>query len=168
MTFKRNITATALALSLVAGVALAATSNTDSQSPGNGQGYGMMKGQGAHHGFGGSSWHGKGMRGGANQDCWNGNGGPGMGQKGMKRGGSGMMHRGAMMNPEMQEKRDAFLSATVDLRKEMHDKRFAYREAMRNPALTVGELQKQEKELYTLRQQMQSKRLEFFKAAKTE
>ncbi len=167
MKLKRNITATALALSLVAGVALATTSNTDSPSPGNGQGYGMMKGQGAHHGFGGSSWHGKGMRGGANQDCWNENRGSGMGQKGMKRGGSGMQ-RGAMMNPEMQEKRDAFLNATVDLRKEMHDKRFAYREAKRNPALTVGELQKQEKELYVLRQQVQSKRLEFFKSEKTE
>jgi len=166
MELKRNITVTALALSLVAGVALAATSDMETKEPGNGQGYGMMKGQGQHHGFGGPGWHGKGMRGG-NQDCWNGNGGPGMGQKGMQRGGPGM-HHGAMMNPELREKQYAFMDATKDLRKEMHDKRFAYIEAKRNPDLTQGELQKQEKELYTLRQEIRTKRLEFFKDQKTE
>lgn len=170
MKLKRNITATALALSLVAGVALAATSNTDSpRGPGSGQGYGMMNGQGPHHGFGGAGWHGKGMRGNGNQDCWNGNGrrGNGMGQKGMNGGGPGMF-RGAGMNPEMQETRNAFMEATKDLRKELHDKQFAFVEAQRNPDLTQGELQKQGNELYTLRQELRTKRLEMFKTQKAE
>jgi hypothetical protein len=163
MKVKRNITAAALALSLVAGVALAATSNTDTQGSGNGSGYGMMNGQGPHHGFGGAGWHGKGMRG-NNQDCWNGNGGSGgrMGQKGMMRGGSGMS-RGAAMSPEMQEKRNAFMESTKDLRKDLHDKQFAYVEAQRNPDLTQGELQKQGDEIYTLRQELRNKRQEMFK-----
>ncbi len=162
MKFRRDITAAALALSLVAGVALASTSEIQVPMPGNGQGYGMMNGQGAgYRGFAGPGMRAMGMRGG-NQDCWNGNGGPGMGMKGMRRGGPGM-HHGAMMNPEMRQKQYAFLDATKDLRKKMHDKRFAYMEAQRNPDLTQGELQKQEQELYTLRQEIQSKRLEFFK-----
>jgi len=173
MKLKRNITAAALALSLVAGVALATTSNTDiSRGPGTGQGYGMMNGQGAgmmngqgfHHDFGGAGWHGKGMRGNGNQNCWNGNGrrGNSMGQKGMMQGGPGMF-RGAAMNPEMQEKRNAFMEATKDLRKELHNKQFAFVEAQRNPDLTQGEVQKQGNELYTLRQELRKKRQEMFK-----
>lgn len=168
MKLKRNITAAALALSLVAGVALATTSNTDTPSvPGNSPGYGMMNGQGPHHGFGGAGWHGKGMRGNGNKECWKGNGGPGsgMGQKGMMRGGPGMS-RGAGMNPEMQEKRNAFMEATKDLRKELHDKQFAYVEAQRNPDLTLGELQTQGNELYTLRQELRSKRQEMMQTQK--
>lgn len=161
MKLKRNITATALALSLVAGVALAATTNTDTRGPGNGSGYGMMNGQGPHHGFGGAGWHGKGMRG-NNQDCLNGNGGSGrgMGQKGM--------FRGAGMSPENQESRNAFMEATKDLRKQLHDKQFAFVEAQRNPALTQGELQKQGDELYTLRQELRNKRQEMFKTQSAE
>lgn len=162
MKLKRNITAAALALSLVAGVALAATSATDTTSePVTGPGYGMMNGQGPHHG--------KGMRGNGNQACWKGNGGSGSGmeQKGMMRGGPGM-YRGAGMNPEMQEKRNAFMEATKDLRKELNDKRFAYVEAQRNPDLTLGELQKQGDELYTLRQELRSKHQEMFKTATAE
>ncbi len=167
MKLRRDITAAALALSLVAGVALASTSDTVNQMPGNGQGYGMMNGQGAgSYGLGGPGMRAMGMRGG-NQDCWNRNGGPGMGMKSMRRGGPGM-HHGAMMNPEMRQKQYAFLDATKDLRKKMHDKRFAYIEAQRNPNLTQGELQKQEQELYTLRQEIQNKRLEFFKSQVTQ
>ena len=165
MKLRRDITAAALALSLVAGVALASSSDTQVQMLGNGQGYGMMNGQGAgHRGFAGPGMRAMGMRGGS-QDCWNGNGGSGMGMgmKGMRHGGSGM-HHGAMMNPEMRQQQYAFLDATKDLRKQMHDKRFAYMEAQRNQDITQGELQKQEQELYTLRQEIQSKRLEFFKS----
>jgi len=167
MKVKTTITAAALALSLVAGTALAAaTTDAETTMPGNGPGYGMMNGQGPHHGMGGPGWHGKGLRGG-NQDCWKGKGGQGMGQNkmmGMMGAGPGMQ-RGSMMNPEMKEKRNAFLDSTKDLRKNIHEKRFAYMEAQRNPDLTVGELQKQEKELFALRQQMMEKRQAFFKEA---
>lgn len=162
MKLKKNITAAALALSLIAGIAFAATSGTETTSEAvTAPGYGMMKGQGPHHG--------KMMRGNCNQECSKGNGGPGrdMGQKGMMRGGPGMS-RGAGMNPEMQEKRNAFLDATKDLRKELNDKQFAYGEAKRNPDLTLGELQKQGNELYTLRQELRNKRLEMFKTPKAE
>lgn len=161
-----NITAVALALSLVAGIAMAATSTEDSQVPVENPVYGMMNGQGPQNGLAGPGKRGKGMRGG-NQECWQGNGGPGQGQNAMMRGGHGK-NRGAMMNPEMREKRDAFLDATVDLRKEMHDKRFAYREAKRNPDLTLGELQKMENAMYSLRQELKAKRVEFFKVQKAE
>ena len=161
-----NIAAAVVALSLVAGVALATTAENDSQLvPGGGPCYGMMNGQGFHHGFGGPGMYGKAKRGG-NQGCWKGNDGSQMGPKGMM--GKGYGRRGMMMNPEMREKRDAFLDATKELRKEMMERRFAYREAQRNSDITIGELQKQEKEIYALREQIQSKRAEFFKIEKAE
>lgn len=167
MKLKRNIAAAAMALSLVAGVALATTTTTPDPQTTNGPGYGMNNGQGMMNGQGamnGQGRHhrgqmsGQGMMGNNGQDCFRNNGGPGMGQKGMMQGRRGMHFGGAMMNPEMLEKRNQFLDATVELRKSIHDKQFSYREATRNPAMTQGELQAQEKELYTLRQELQTKR----------
>ncbi|MCF8055294.1 MAG: hypothetical protein K9K37_01480 [Desulfocapsa sp.] len=145
MKLKRNIAAAAMALSLVAGVALATTSATpDPQAP-FGPGYGRMNGQG--------------VMGNNGQDCFRNNGGPGMGmeRKGMRQGRFNN-RGGAMMNPAMVEKRNTFLDATVALRKQIHDKQFAYREATRNPAMTQGELQAQAKEIFTMRQELQTKR----------
>ena len=163
MNVKRDITVAALALSLIAGVAMATTTESETQPVGQGPGYGMMNGQGQQKGFGGQGMRGKRLQGG-DQECWRANGGPGMGKKAMM----GRGHRQMMMNPEMREKRDAFLDATKDLRKEMMEKRFAYKEAQRNPEVTVGQLQKQEKELYELRTQIQAKRAEFFTVEKAE
>jgi len=159
MKLKRNITAAVLALSLVAGVALATTA-TDTPQTATGPGYGMMNGQGPQYG---ANMRGKGMMRGNWQGCAMNNGGPGMGKM-MMQGGPGMHHGGAMMNPELVEKRNQFLDATVELRKQIHDKQFSYMEARRNPSTTQGELRTQEKELYTMRQELQSKRQAIFTA----
>lgn len=163
MKVKQNLTIAAMALTLVTGVALATAADTASTDSQRGSGYGMMmNGQGSHHGTARGDrgcGHKTMMKG--NQDCGIGKCGQRMGRKGMMGGGSGM-HHGAMMNPEMREKRDQFLNSTVELRKQMHDKRFAYMEAQRNPDLTQGELQKQADELFALRQQLQTKRQAIF------
>ena len=162
MKVKQNLTIAAMALTLVTGVALATAADTDSTDSQRGSGYGMMNGHGSHHGTAKGDrgcGHKAMMKG--NQDCGMANCGQRMGRKGMMGGGPGM-HHGATMNPEMREKRDQFLDSTVELRKQKHDKQFAYREAQRNPDLTVGELQKQADELFTLRQQIHAKRQAVF------
>lgn len=158
MNVKKQIAATAMALSLVAGVALAATTTTPDPQTAAGPGYGIMGGPGMMKG--------RGMMWDNNQDCFRNNGGPGMGMghRGIMQGRHGMNGCGAILSPEMTEKRNKFLDATVELRKQIHDKQFAYREATRNPAMTQGELQAQEKELYTMRQELQSKRQAAFAA----
>lgn len=164
MKVKQNLTIAAMALTLVTGVALATAADTTATGSQRGPGYGMMMhGQGPHHGARGNGGCGKSMKGmmNGNQDCGMANCGQRMGRKGMMGGGPGM-HHGATMNPEMREKRNQFLDSTVELRKQMHDKRFAYMEAQRNPDLTQGELQKQADELFALRQQLQTKRQAIF------
>jgi hypothetical protein len=156
MKLKRNITAAALALSLVAGVALAATTTTTDTQATTGPGYGMMKGQGMMNGQGMMRGNGPGCA--MMNNC-----GHGMGKM-MMQGRRGMHHGGAMMNPELVQKRNQFLDATADLRKQIHDKQFSYMEAIRNPSTTQGELQTQEKELYTMRQELQAKRQAIFTA----
>lgn len=163
MKMKRNITAAVMALSLVAGVALAANSVDSPVADVTGPGYGMMYGPGQHYGL---HKQGRGMRGWGGQGClMNNNGGPGMGQQGMMGRGFGMGRGAGMMDPALLEKRNQFLDATVELRKQIHDKQFSYREASRNPAMTQGELQDQGKELYALRQELQAERQKYFTAA---
>ncbi|MBL7031657.1 MAG: hypothetical protein ISR97_00555 [Nitrospira sp.] len=88
-----------------------------------------------------------------------GNGGWGSGQMGQSSGGH-MMDRGygghmgqgygkgggpgAGVDQE-------FLNKTVDLRKAMHDKKFEYREAARNPETTNKELTKIEREMFDIK-----------------
>ena len=43
-----------------------------------------------------------------------------------------------------------FLDKTVDMRKALHDKKFEYREAARNPETTTKELTKIEKEIFDI------------------
>lgn len=156
MKVKQNITVAAMAISLVAGVALATAADMNTSDVQRSPGFGMMNGQGAHHGGRGSRGCGHKPMMNTNQDCDRTNCGQRMGRKGMMGGGPGM-HHGATMNPEMREKRNQFLDSTVELRKQMNDKRFVYMEAQRNPDLTQGELQKQADELFALRQQLQAK-----------
>lgn len=162
MKMKRNITAAVMALSLVAGVAFAANSVDSPVVDGTAPGYGMMYGPGPHHGM---YKQGRGMRGWGGQACLMNSNGPGMGQRGMMGPGFGMRRGGGMMDPALLEKRDQFLDATVELRKQIHDKQFSYMEARRNPSLTQGELQAQEKELFVMRQELQAERQKFFTAA---
>ena len=186
--------AMALSLIAGVALATAATTPAETPPVTNGQGYGMMNGQGAgngmgmgqrngqgiangqgsgngHHMFNGQGRHhkgnayGKGMRGHNGQNCFQNNRGRGMGQQqGMMQGQRGMNGGGAMMNPELVEKRNQFLDSTAELRKQLHDNHFSYREALRNPAMTQGELDAKQKEIYTMRQELQTKRLAAFNA----
>jgi hypothetical protein len=162
MKMKRNITTAVMALSLVAGVALAADSVGSQNEVPTVPGYGMMSGSGPHHGM---HKQGRGTKGKCNQNCRMNKGGSGMGQQGIMGSGSGMGHGAAMMDPELLEKRNQFLDTTVDLRKQIHDKHFSYKEASRNPAVTLGELQAQRKELFDMRQELQAERQKFFTVA---
>lgn len=160
MKLKRNIAATALALSLMAGVALATIPATPPQpSPAGGPGNGMMMRGNGMMGMGGGVM-GQGMGGYGMMN----NFGPGMGKLMMQGCGPCGKRGGAMMNPQMLEKRNQFLDATTELRKQIHDKQFAYIEASRNPSVTQGELQAQQTELYTLRQELMTKRQAIFAA----
>jgi hypothetical protein len=50
-----------------------------------------------------------------------------------------------------------FLDETTAVRKELHNKRFEYSEATRNPETTVDTLAKLEKEIYSLQDKVQEK-----------
>ncbi len=81
-----------------------------------------------------------------------GNGGHMMGYGGnhMGQGNRGQFdcstNQGYRGNPTNQK----FLEETADLRKELHDKRFTYAEAARNPETTIASLRQIEKEIYEL------------------
>lgn len=160
MKLKRNIGAVAVALSLVAGVAFAANGGNGMIGSGGGPGYGMMYGQGPHSG---QYKQGRGMRG-WGCACFIDGYGPGMGKRGGMGPGFGRGRGAGVNDPALFEKRNRFLDATVELRKKIHEKKFSYREACRNPAITLGELQTREKELLTMRQQLQTERQKFFTA----
>lgn len=98
--------------------------------------------------------------------------GPGM--MGMMHGGgmgygmgTGMMHGMGMMGPGMMgygnvEAYQKFLNETVDLRKELHNKKFEYFEALRNPKTKTETITKLEKGI----QELQSKIYEKTKVTK--
>lgn len=162
MKLKKNVIATALALSLVAGIAYANTSESQPPvGPGHGQ---MMNGQKGGQRGPGMMMGRDAMMGDDQGGCSMMNGQyPGTGQM-MMQGGRGMHRGGAMMNPQILEKRNQLLDATVELRKQIQDKQFAYVEATRKSTTTQGELRAQEKELYGLRQELLSKRQEILNA----
>ncbi len=128
--------ASILTIGLFAGSAVAQPGNTTRQNMGGMMNGGMMGG-----GMMGGGMMDEGMMGG--QGRW------GMGCNGMM--GGAMM---SQMSPGQQQ---AFMNETVELRKKMMEKRFAYMEAMRNPNTTPQELAKIEKEMLTLRTEMMDK-----------
>ena len=80
--------------------------------------------------------------------------GPGYGSHMMGQGFSGsMMGWGGRNSGPDQE----FLEETRELRREMHNKRFEYFEASRNPDTTRGDLVKLEKEIGELQEKMYEK-----------
>ena len=56
-----------------------------------------------------------------------------------------------------REQKQKFLRDTVELRKEMYDRRFEYKEAMRNPQTTRQQISKMEKEMIDLRDKIYDK-----------
>ena len=71
-------------------------------------------------------------------------------------GCSGMMG-GTMMNRMTPDRQKKFMNHTTKLRKQMIELRFAYRDAMRNPDTTPGDLAKIEKKMIKLRMKMLNK-----------
>lgn len=139
MNTRTKIAASILALGLIAGTAFAQTGTGGTQA------HNKMTGSMANGGMmngGMMGMQGKGMMG-------NHHGKMGMGCMGMMGGG--------MMQKMTPAQRQLFLTQTVDLRKQMMEKRFAYMEAMRNPKSTPQDLAKVEKEMLSLRTQMMNK-----------
>ena len=86
--------------------------------------------------------------------------GPGMGQgMGMMGGGMGM----AYDSPRYQARMKKFMDDTVDLRRELHAKMFDYREALRHEDAKDEDIEKLEKEVYGLQEQIQEKAPLFMK-----
>jgi len=81
--------------------------------------------------------------------------GPGRWGGHMMRPGYG----GMFMNMNGQENApdQTFLNETADLRKELHNKKFEYVEAMRDPKTTVETLSELEKELYDIKSRIREK-----------
>ncbi len=137
---KKIIITAILVVGLAAGYAVAHNSDWGMRGNGGhmmgGGQYGMM-----HHGMmrGGQSMMGPGMMGGAGgyMDC-----------PGARSFGNGRWTG----EPQQQ-----FLDDTVELRKELHDKYFAYQEARRNPGTTQDQLVSIEKEIVDLRSQLQER-----------
>lgn len=141
---KKIIIASVLIVGLAAGVAY--SHGNGRAGYGNhmmGSGYGMMGGGNGMMGGGyGMMGGGNGMMGG------NGVGGNYNDCPGVTSSGQGGW------NSETQQK---FLDETVDLRKEMNDKRFAYMEAQRNPNTSREQLAELEKEMIDLRTKLSAK-----------
>ena len=74
--------------------------------------------------------------------------GPGNG--GHMRGWGGQGYQGNAADSK-------FLDETADLRKNLHEKRFEYYEAVRDPGTTADTLTKLEKEIYTIQEKIREK-----------
>ncbi|MBW1635093.1 MAG: hypothetical protein JRC87_05570 [Deltaproteobacteria bacterium] len=137
---KKNVIASVMVLGLLAAPVFAHNSGT-TQQPGQ-QMQGGMMGGGMQQGGGtmNRGMMGSGMMGGK-QGNWSG------------MGCNGMMG-GAMMNQMTPGQQQTYMDQTSDLRKQMMDLRFDYRDAMRNPKTTPQELAKIEKQMLELRSQM--------------
>ena len=157
MGMKTTCIAAMLAIGLIAGTAVAET-KTDTTSPPQQQ----MRGTMMHGGMlGPCMMHGGMMGGGMMGRCMMHGGMMGRGMMGSDpdnwaMGCNGMMGRALVsrMSPGQQQE---FMNQTVELRKQMMEKRFAYMEAMRNPDTSPQDLAKIEKGMLELRTKMMDK-----------
>jgi len=152
MGMKTTCIAAMLAIGIIAGTAVAETKTDTTSSPqqqmrGGMMGGGMMGPGMMHGGMMGGGMMGHGMMGrgmmGSDPDNW-------------AMGCNGMMGRALVsrMSPGQQQE---FMNQTVELRKQMMEKRFAYMEAMRNPDTSPQDLAKIEKGMLELRTKMMDK-----------
>ena len=116
----------------------------------------------AHDNGGGSEYDGHGMMmGGSGYGMMNSGYGMGSGMMedyGFNRGGHHYPSAaGFGRNGWTSEQNQKFLDDTAELRKEMHDKRFEYMEAVRNPKSTRQQLSMMEKEMIDLRDKIYDK-----------
>ncbi len=146
----RTIAASIMAMGFFTGIAFAHAGHT---APAQQQTYNrnMMGSGGMYQGgmMNGGRMGGGMMNGGMMNGYHNGNMWGGMGCNGMM--GGAMMSR---MTPAMQQK---FMDQTTNLRKQMMDLRFAYRNAMYNNNTTPEDLAKIEKQMLDVRAKMMDK-----------
>ncbi len=116
-------------------------------------GYGMM---GPGYGYGGYGMMGPGMMGGG---YGNGYACPGYGGGYGNGGGYGSAWNNGWNTPNNQK----FLDDTVQLRKQLNDKRFEYQEALRNPNTTREQLAKIEKDMIDLQAKISDKAQQDFR-----
>lgn len=121
-------------------------------------GYGMMQ----HMGPGMMGYGGYGMMG--NHQMMHGMGsgmmGYGMGPGMMGGGGCGMMGQGmgsGMMRGYDSDAYEKFMNDTKELRKKLHDKKFEYFEAVRQPDITREDVSKIEKEMWEIKKNINNK-----------
>ncbi len=127
------------------------------------RGYGMMGSGGCDMmGPGAMGYGGYGMMG--NHQMMHGMGsgmmGYGMGQGMMGYGGCGMMGSGmgtGMMRGYDSNAYEKFMNDTKDLRKKLHDKKFEYYEAVRQPDITREDVSKIEKEMWEIKKNINDK-----------
>ncbi len=121
---------------------------------GGGGGYGMMGGNGGYGMMGGNGG-GNGMMdgsGGGYGSMGNGNG------HGRYNGNNNYQGQNrSSRNSWTNEQNQKFLDDTVQLRKELNDKRFEYREAQRNPNASKEQLAKLEREINNLQTELNQK-----------
>ncbi|MBU0729606.1 MAG: hypothetical protein KKE17_14165 [Proteobacteria bacterium] len=72
-------------------------------------------------------------------------------------GSCGMMGSGMMLGYNLPEEYQKFFDDTLQLRKKLHDMKFKYFEASRNPATTLGDLKKMEKEMAEIQKTLADK-----------
>ena len=138
---RKIIIASILALGFFSAVAFAQTSGNMQQQQ---QRYGHMMGGGMYGNMMGNGGMYGNMMGSGMMGNWN-----GMGCGGMM--GGTMMDR---MTPDQQQN---FMNQTTELRKQMMELRFAYREALRNPDTSSQDLAGIEKQMLELRTKMMGK-----------
>jgi hypothetical protein len=86
--------------------------------------------------------------------------GYGMGQGMAGYGGCGMMGHGmgpGMMHGYDSDTYEKFMNDTKDLRKKLHDKKFEYYEAVRQPDITREDVSKIEKEMWEIKKNINDK-----------
>ena len=86
-----------------------------------------------------------------------GNGMTGNGMMGNGMMGNGMMGNGMMGGYNQSEECQKFLDEAAGLRKELHNKRFEYSEAYRNPKTTPETIVKLEREIFDLQKKIYAK-----------
>ncbi len=74
-----------------------------------------------------------------------------------EKGSRGMMGSGMMWGYNLPEDQRKYLDDTLELRKKLHDMRFNYFEAARNPDTTLGTLKEMEKEMAEIKKTLADK-----------
>ena len=151
---KKILVASILAVGLATGGYAYAHGGEIRMETQSGTAYAMMGGGGGGYGMMGGSGGGYGMMGG------NGGSGSMSNGNGYGRYNGSDKYQGqnrSGQNSWTNEQNQRFMDATVQLRKELNDKRFEYREAQRNPNTSKERLSKLERDINDLQAELNRK-----------